>query len=544
MTTDAAPAVTVAGDAPLAARVVPRATAERERRPWIPVAYPTLVGGGFFLSLFVASGASPFATTRMILVSVAACLVVSAASGALMRDRHRGGLLALAVILILITGNNTMRLAAILIGIAALAVERIASRRRPSRLSWPLVTRLGNMAGVILLLAVGIKAAQDGTLTAIVDDVHTEGPAFIRPPAAAPAFIAPVAAQRPDIYVVLLDGYLRPDKQASLFGHDDSAFVDALEGRGFDVAARSRSNYLLTILSLSSALNMRHLTDQTLLATLPASDVRHVRAARRLLNDNEVFRELHAQGYETVALSPGFEEVALRDADRFIDTGQLNEVEVLTFRQTLLGELVSSVAPNAFADSQRARIDATFAAAASVAAEPHDRPRFVFIHVPSPHAPVVFDAAGGPVAARDLRTFYEESGPVRGLTRAQFGAAYSGQIEYLNRKAVGLVDAILGANRTPPVILVMSDHGSASALDFADPEHGDLDERSSNLFAAFTPGHDGMYGDDITLVNVFGRLLDAYFGTSHPAQPDTLYRWTGSSVFNLVAVPPFASATP
>ncbi|HKG56019.1 MAG TPA: hypothetical protein VKA85_02115, partial [Candidatus Limnocylindrales bacterium] len=395
---------------------------------------------------------------------------------------------------------------------------------------------IGNMAGVIVLLAVTIRAGQDGTLAALADDVRAEGPGFLRPAAASVAPRSVGAAERPDIYVLLLDGYLRPDKQAALFGHDDEPFVTALETRGFDVAARTRSNYLLTIMSLASALNMRHLTDEPALAALPGDDLRQIRGARHLINDNEVFRELRSRGYEIVALSAGFEEVALRSADRFIDTGQLNEVEILTFRQTLLGNLISFVAPDVFAASQRARIDAAFSEAARVASEPHTRPRFFFIHVPSPHAPVVYDASGGPVAARDLTTFYEESGPARGLTRAQFGAAYSGQIEYLNRKAVGLVDDIRRASSSPPVILVMSDHGTASDFRFSDPEHGDLDERSSNFFAAFTPGHDAIYDDDITLVNVFGRLLDAYFGTHHDAQPDTLYTWTGGSVFNVVEV--------
>ena len=34
-----------------------------------------------------------------------------------------------------------------------------------------------------------------------------------------------------------------------------------------------------------------------------------------------------------------------------------------------------------------------------------------------------------------------------------------------------------------------------------------------------------MFRDDITLVNVFGTLFNAYFGTDIAAKPDTIYRW-------------------
>ncbi len=61
--------------------------------------------------------------------------------------------------------------------------------------------------------------------------------------------------------MILLDGYERPNKMPEVFGFDDSAFTGALESRGFRVASDSRSNYLLTALSVPSLLNMRHIGD-------------------------------------------------------------------------------------------------------------------------------------------------------------------------------------------------------------------------------------------------------------------------------------------
>lgn len=523
----------------MTAAVAAAVPARAPRRTFIPVGYPAAIGATFVLSLFAASGASPFSALRMIVVAIAGCLLLTSLAGAAMRDRDRGGLFALVLILLLIVGEDPLRMAALIVAAAALVLERIVSWWRPAKIRWGVITRVANVVAAIALLALGLKALQEGTLASVLYDIRAEGPAFLRTERPGPV----TTGDHPDIYVVLLDGYLRPDKQAALFGYDDGAFVEALRVRGFDVATASRSNYMLTVLSLSSALNIRHLDGERALAALPVTSLLHVRAARRLMNENEAFRELHTLGYETVAISSGFEEVALRQADVFIDTGQLNEVEILTFRHTALGALVAALAPDVFADSQRSRIDAAFTRAAALAEEDHARPRFVLIHVPSPHAPVVFDAAGGPVPARDLRTFYEESGPGRGLTREQFGPPYSGQVEYLNRRTLELVDRLTASSAGPPVVLVLSDHGSASGVDFNDLEHSDLDERSANLFAALTPGHDGVFDDRITLVNVFGRLFNAYFGTSYPLQPDTLYRWTPPSVFDVVPLPSFPESS-
>jgi hypothetical protein len=65
-------------------------------------------------------------------------------------------------------------------------------------------------------------------------------------------------------------------------------------------------------------------------------------------------------------------------------------------------------------------------------------------------------------------------------------------------------------------VIVMSDHGSESRLDWADASRSDLQERFSNLFAARTPARTALFPDDTTPVNLFPLLFDAYFGESIP----------------------------
>ena len=47
-------------------------------------------------------------------------------------------------------------------------------------------------------------------------------------------------------------------------------------------------------------------------------------------------------GYETVAISSGFEEVIVRSVDRLIDTGQANEYELVFARESAIGSAISS----------------------------------------------------------------------------------------------------------------------------------------------------------------------------------------------------------
>ena len=68
--------------------------------------------------------------------------------------------------------------------------------------------------------------------------------------------------------------------------------------------------------------------------------------------------------------------------------------------------------------------------------------------------------------------------------------------------------------------MLFADHGSASAVDWntTQPDEADparLLERTGILFAALTPERDGVFPEDISPVDIFRLLSDAYFGTSH-----------------------------
>jgi hypothetical protein len=135
----------------------------------------------------------------------------------------------------------------------------------------------------------------------------------------------------------------------------------------------------------------------------------------------------------------------------------------------------------------------------------------------------------------DLVNFYDDTFTHRPGTKEENLARYAGQVSHIDALALPVVDAILAGATTPPIILVLSDHGSAAGLTWSDLKGSDLDERTANLFAAYTPGRSRVFPSDLTLVNVFGLLFQAYFGREYTPQPDTAYRW--ENVFlNLVPI--------
>ena len=356
----------------------------------------------------MTSGVSPLVIVRSLIVAVAAGALLSGSGRLLLGDKDRGGIFATLAIFLFVVGAD-IRIAVLLgFAIALLFVERYLLPPA-RRLRWRMIGRFFSSVTAILLLAIGIQAFQAGTFSLVIRALTEEAPFRSDLPAAA---VAPAdAASQPDVYVLLLDGHARPDVLRRVFDHDESGFVTALEDRGFDVATQSRTNYALTVQVMASMFNMRPLDqiaevrpllDRT--ASRPAGSI-----IRTAINDGPVLDRLREQGYELIALASSYEEPALRSVDRWIDTGELNEFEVNMFRRTILRPILPVVAPDWVSSSYRSRVENEFRTLAEIAAERGSRPKFVFGHLPSPHAPWVYNADGTPRTVLDVDAMWAET---------------------------------------------------------------------------------------------------------------------------------------
>jgi hypothetical protein len=321
-----------------------------------------------------------------------------------------------------------------------------------------------------------------------------------------------VLTPRPNIYLIMADGRGRQDVLRG-YGYDSAPFVNGLEDLDFDVAARSQTNYAVTQLALTSLFTGSHLEDLGQDMKRPV-DWALVRGALSL---NPSWGFLERAGYETVVVASGWEHLPLRRASRYIDTGQPSEFEILGLHRTVVPQLFPSVGAELWRDSTFDRTKASLELLPKLAQEALPRPTAVFLDLPVPHPPFVFDEHCDRWAVSTAMFGSLERDRRSGTS--QTAAMNMAQTRCVDSLVTDAVLAVVAIDPTA-VIVVFSDHGPEERLDWWAPEPGPVADRMANFFAARTPGEAQVFPDDVSLVNVMPLLLNAYFGTSIPLADD------------------------
>ena len=316
----------------------------------------------------------------------------------------------------------------------------------------------------------------------------------------------------PDIYYIILDAYTRADVMQSHDNFDNSAFLDALASRGFYVPSAAVSNYPVTFLSLASSLNFHYLGE---LGVSSGSGIPPI------IQAHAIGSALKAIGYRYVHLNSGFwftNNVPTADmVVEFTPEGPIiveprtnTGLSALLFRQratrnfvrellnqtTMLRPLlpplpVTPEAPYEWSVPQRTL--ATFEYLQTVPQMPE--PTFTIAHVLKPHGPFVFDQFGNATYPLFWKDDHDPSVP----------SAYYGQVLYINKLVLQLIDKIIASSESPPVVIITADH--------ALPSHTvGLDKHK--ILAAYHLPHGGnnLLYPSISSVNTFRIVLDYYFG--------------------------------
>ncbi|HEX7223965.1 MAG TPA: hypothetical protein VF367_00115, partial [Candidatus Limnocylindria bacterium] len=495
----------------------------REAAPAIPW-HPVVFAATMVVSAWLDAAVSPFAALRPLLVAGAAAVVLTLLAVLITRTRWIGGVVASAAIgtlwsrqLVTLFGDLSARMGALVtvVWVALIVVVAVLILRRiGAGWSGNGVTTFLNRASLLVLAAGLLLAVVNGTLPALLPDLR-QGTGLDGIPSD-----GATADQPPDVYVVLLDGYPRADVLEYAFDIDNTPFMDALAQRGFAVAGSAHSDYLWTHVSVPSALNLDFVEAIPRMRQVIDGASPRQPTLRRAVADNVAFEVARDAGYTTVSVASGFEEVALRQADVYLDGGQLNELEISLLTRTWLGDVLNVVAPGAAAGQQRSRIVGNLAALPEIAERATGSPILVFDHVPAPHQPIVFGADGAAVSVPLSDAYFADSPAERGESTEDFVARYRDQLPYLNERVLEAIDGILAASEEPPVIILLADHGSASVVDWnaTDPDEADparLLERTGILFAALMPDGADVFPDDISPVDTFRLLFDAYLGTDY-----------------------------
>lgn len=323
-----------------------------------------------------------------------------------------------------------------------------------------------------------------------------EGPARVASPDA------------PDVYLILLDGYGRADVLKDVLAYDNTPFLRELAKRGFWVAPRGRSNFPTTPDAVATLLNLDYAEGAAGAPSNPRAMIQHNR-----------FQALAREaGYVLYSFDSGWlitSSFPLSDVE-IRSLWRLNEFERSLVDVTVLGKLF----PLIVRGDQRGILERNLRELRALPERP-GQPKCVVAHIVLPHPPYLFDAAGNvPRHTSDFNLMGPWKEP----------DGYIDQLRFLNARLLEAIDAIVAHARVPPLILLVSDHGSCFRGRVGADDEKLVAERTGILLAvAAPPAQRALFYDSITPVNAVRLLAGSAFGRPQPPVDDRVY-WNAENI--------------
>ena len=293
----------------------------------------------------------------------------------------------------------------------------------------------------------------------------------------------------PDIYFILSDAYTSPESLKRFWDYDDSAFVDFLENRGFQVTPKARSNSTFTPACLSTYLNMDFPPGAATNLTMQGQTAYY----GRIIEQAEAPSRLKASGYDVTCLSI----FATGGEPRYYCFPKISPPTLATalWNRTVPGFLDAYLTRAGLADVNLA----IFQKLPEIAAQRTSKPKFVYAHLMMPHHPYLFDKDGKRIK--------------RGMgINDDHPDLYLNQLIYENGLLTNAIAGILRNSKTPPIIILQGDHGYRSL-----PGDSRVEESTTILQALLLPGlKKPAVASDHSPVNTFRLVFNRYFGQHYP----------------------------
>jgi hypothetical protein len=332
------------------------------------------------------------------------------------------------------------------------------------------------------------------------------------------------ALNLPDIYYIIPDGYANQHALNEYFNLSNQSFISDLEEKGFFIAPCGHSNYIQTLLSVSSIMNMDYLHNDI-------GQLEHHYADRlpimKHFMESRLEDILLSHNYEIHEASSGFliqnenknyrasisaPEFSLKPWHSFI-----NQTPIVQLLNLFVGEKNN---PLNIYKIHRDSVLKSFADLKDITTYETQQPKFVFAHFMIPHTPFVFDADGAyidhahvPFSITNLnKSFFEHE--FKNGWDTHYTDYYGPQIAYTNQLLKNAIDHIKAQKRDRPLVIILqADHGSKLGLNRYDKEDSRLDEVFSVLNAFyFSDGYYDRLQPDMSNVNTFRIVLNKYFG--------------------------------
>jgi hypothetical protein len=342
---------------------------------------------------------------------------------------------------------------------------------------------------------------------------------------------AQTSKSRPNIFVIVLDGYGRSDVLKERYGLDNRPFIDSLKRHGFRVAEQATTNYVQTELSLASALNLDYI--QALFPGVAQNSFDR-RPLDEAISASRAAKRLKSLGYAYIGIATGFPYIRFQTADLALggaDGRQLIRASLLDM--TPLPPSISVI--RSMYDQRRDQLRAAFQNLVEVA-KPTGKPKFVVAHILAPHPPFVFGPNGEPRRWSKGFQFVDGSHYMAsGGTPESYRQGYADQATYLDKLVLEAVDGILRQSGPDTIIVIHGDHGPKMSLDQDSLKGTDVREVLPTLIAIRAP-ESVKVSDKMTNVNIYRNLFSSIFGDKLPPLEDRNYYSTWERPYDFVQV--------
>jgi len=328
----------------------------------------------------------------------------------------------------------------------------------------------------------------------------------------------------PDVYYIVLDGYMGSNTLKKFLNHDNQEFISYLDNKGFNVNQNAYSNYHGTVLSITSTFNMRYLnflteepikqeelsTNQSILfynARVPIPE--------KMIAENTIMQNFKSAGYKIINIQKPFEnemlasspliDLVMCERSKYIDSELLS----MAIKTSVLVFLLEKWEQQDLRDAALCQF--------SELPKQHqkfDEPIFIYSHILIPHPPYLFGPEGEAVSS--VRP--------QGLESWENKEGYVNSVKFTNKKIMQIVEQLLTESAKPPVIIIQADHGTGFDFESSNPSNESIEQKMSILSAYYLPDIEkNLSNDVITPVNTFRIIFNSYFNTNYDLLENKIY---------------------
>lgn len=326
------------------------------------------------------------------------------------------------------------------------------------------------------------------------------------------------------VYVLVLDAYAGDKTLQQFYNYDNSEFNIAMSKLGFYKAADSKSNYLSTVHSVASFLNMNYIPEK--ISKSNGADPYGYKTAISFIYKNKVAQKFYSSGYEIKNYS--FFDFQMAPASFTNDfwggnirlvTSQMIYRRVLKNLPFFLSKYKFSFAKGLLEQKYLNQIKTSLNESLMFGKKHPAKPVFTYIHLNLPHPPYLFDSTGNE---------FDHTKTIN-WTNSMHNKAYIWNLQAANKFALSWVDTLQKIYKQKVVIIVMSDHGSYP-FGFKNITRRQFD----NLNMIYWPTADSTgYVPGLTNVNQFRVVFNKLFGQEYPLLLDSFhYSNSAPSGFN------------